>query len=210
MKKFFIVANIWKFIEAALLIALGVVTIVLAGNTDFKWVIGLIAAIAIIIDGAFNLFYYFLKVMYHEGRTGLILSIAEITIGIFIIVISSGTWKTFVVDNFTLLISIMLIVLGAALLLEAVAKTIGKGGSIISLVGEFLLGALAITAGVFALVYRGQASDILLIIVGICFIIVGVLIVLVVCLAMIKAHKAGKTIKEFLETDFSAKDALKE
>ena len=209
MKKFFIVANIWKFIEAALLIALGIVTIVLANNIEFKWVIGLVAAIGIIIDGVFNLTYYFLRVMYHEGRTGLIMSITEITLGIFIIVISSGTWKTFVVDNFTLLVAIMLIVIGSALILEAVAKTIGKGGSVLSLVGEFLIGALAIVAGVFALVYRGQAANILLIISGIIFIVVGLLLILVIVLAMSTAIKTGKTAKEFFESDITAKEALK-
>ena len=208
MKKFFIVANIWKFIEALLLIALGITTIVLARNSDYKYIIGLVAAIALIIDGVFNLIYYFIRVMYHEGRVGLISSIAEITVGIFIIVISSGTWKTFVVDNFTLLVSIGLIVVGAALMLEALAKTIGKGDSVLSLVLGFLIGAVAIALGVLALIYRGQAADILLIIAGVVYIIIGLIIVLIVLLLLNKAHKAGKTAKEFFESDIHAKDAL--
>ena len=209
MKKFFIVANIWKFIEAILLIAIGVTTIVLARNADFKWVIGLVAAICIIIDGAFNLIYYFFRVMYHEGRHGLIVSIAEITLGIFIIIVSCSGSKTFVVDNFTLLVSILLIVVGAALVLEAIAKTIGRGDSILSLALEFLLGIVGVTLGVLALIYSGRAADILLIIIGVIFIVVGLLIVMIVLLAMNKAHKAGKTMKEFFQSDFSTKDVLK-
>ena len=209
MKKFFLVANIWKFIEAILLIALGITTIILARNSDFKWVIGLVAAIGLIIDGTFNLIYYFMRVMFREGRTGLIVSVAEITLGIFIIIISCGTWKTFFVDNVTLLTAILLIVIGAALVLEAIAKTIGKGDSVIALVIEFLLGVIAITLGIFALVYLGRAADILLMIMGAIFIIFGLIIVLTVLLLLNKAHKAGKTAKEFFESDVNAREAFK-
>ncbi len=202
MKKFFIVANAWRFIEAILLITLGIFTIIFANSTDFKWVIGLIAAISLIIDGTFNLIYYFFRVMFHEAKAGLISSVGEITIGIFIIVASSAN-KTFFVDNFVLLVSLLLIVVGSTLIIEATAKIVAKTATVVALVVEYSLGALGIALGILGLVF--MTSDVLLIIAGAVLIAAGIVLTLFVVLSLITAVRAGKTVREFFESDNSIK-----
>ena len=209
MKKVFLVSNIWRFVEAAILIAIGGVTIIFAGNANFKWIIGLVASIAIIVDGVLNLLFYFFRVMFGEHRTGLVTSIGEITIGIFLIVVSSAN-KTFVVDNFTLLIALLLVVLGSALSIEAIAKIVGKRYTVGGLIVQFIVGVLAIALGIVSLVFLNTAVDVLLIITGVILIVAGLLLVFTILLALYTAYKAGKTVKEFFESDYSATETIKD
>ncbi len=211
MKKYFIVANIWKIIEAALLITVGVLTIVSFGVVELQSVIGMIAAICIVVDGALNLIFYFFRVMFREpSRGGLILSIAEIALGVFLIVKESNPTDAFVVKNFTLIVAILLTVVGGAIIVEAVAKTIAKSDRLLALIGEFTVGAIALALGIVALVFTNIAANIMLIITGSLIILAGVLLLFVIVLAFVAAHKAGKTIREFFESDISTSETIKE
>ena len=210
MKKYFLVANIWKFIQAALLIALGIITIVFSNNESYKYVIGLVAAISLIVDGTLNLSFYVVRVIYHEPRVGLVPSIAELAIGIFIIVLTSQAGnQTLFVDSFALLVALSLIVIGSALIVDSIAKIISKGNKVTSLILEMFIAVLCIALGIGGIFCLNLAANILLIICGSLLIAVGLFYILIIVISLAVAIKAGKTFKEFFESDFSAKDVFK-
>lgn len=211
MKKYFIVANIWKILEAVLLVTVGVLTIVSAPVSDLRSVIGMIAAICVVTDGALNLIFYFFRVLFRQpSRNGLILSIAEIALGVFLIVKEAEPGSQFVVENFTLIIALLLTVIGAAVIIEAVGRTIAKSDKTLALIGEFAIGVIALALGIVAIIFLNVAIDVMLIITGSLIILAGVLLLFVIVLAFVAAHKAGKTIREFFESDISASETIKE
>ncbi len=210
MKKYYLVANIWKFIEAALLIALGIITMVLANNGDFKYVIGLIAAISLIVDGAFNLSSYFFRVFFHQHRTGMVSAVVEIAMGVFIIVLTSQpAYRNLFVDGFALIVALLLIVIGVALFVEGAAKLAIKSKKILPVVVEFVIGAIVIAMGIVALVFLQSFASVILMVCGGFLILAGIVYIVLIVIQLIAAVHKGYTVIEFFESDFHTKDIIK-
>ena len=145
--------------------------------------------------------------MFHQERTGLIFSIGEITLGIFL-VIMSNTNRTFVVDNFTLIMALLLVVVGAALLIETLAKVLAKSDYLFAIVGEFVIGAITLTLGILALVFLHTAELVIMIASGAVLVLAGLILLFAILLGLMTAIKAGKSAKQFFESNYSAKETL--
>lgn len=182
MKKTSLLNTIWICIEAILLTALGVLTIIYARNTDAWNVIGYITGVLILIDGLLRLSLFILTRSINVSKMDLYRGIVEVTFGVFLLI-----RPEIVVSYFTLFIAIALVVIGIVSFIECIisntrTSNLNKWG----LVTCYILSLLVLATGIVALVYYpydlskaggDNTISILLIVIGIVFIVAAIFIV---------------------------------
>ncbi len=201
IKKLVLMKVIWSIVEAALLIALGIVVLVNYNNADGKNLIGTVAGILIVVDGALRLALYFLDVASQEQKTGLVAGVGELSVGIFLIV------KPYILAEFLALVMVLLVlVIGVVLIIDALAKTLRRKVVPVPmsvLVITYIIGAILTAMGIVGLVlYFGeQAEDVqnvLLVIIGIMLIVGGVFEIGFSIGGLIAAKKANDAAQEVI------------
>lgn len=185
MKKTSLLNSIWLCIEAALLATLGVLTIIYAKNTDAWNVIGYITGVLILIDGLLRLGLYILTRSINVSKIDLYRGITEVTFGVFVLI-----RPEIVVTYFTLFIAIALVVVGLVFFIETIITNVRTSENKWALVMSYLLSAIVIGLGIFALIYYPydlskaggtNSISVLLIVIGIIFVITafGIVIALI-------------------------------
>lgn len=177
IKTLLLIKTIWTIVEAALLIALGIVVLANYNNQDGRNIIGLVAGILIIVDGALRLALYFLDVASQEQKTGLVAGVGELSIGIFLCIT-----PYILVDFLSLVMVLLILVIGAVLIVDALAKTLRRKVIPVPpaiLVALYSIGVILLAAGIAGLVLyfgesAGDVKNILLIIIGVLLIVSGV------------------------------------
>lgn len=179
--------SIWQYIEAALLITLGVLTIVYAGDSGFWNIIGYCAGALIILDASMRLCVQFAKSVSSNDKSGLLAPIAELTFGVFICFIPQT-----LVQYFSLLLAIMLIILSLIIIAEGVVRIVKKDTNIWLLIAYFVTALLLLTLGILGLVYFNYAILTILIIVGVVLALGGIAEIVTTTMVLVKQHKAKK------------------
>ena len=204
VQKLVLIKTIWSFVEAALLIALGIVVLVNFNNETGKNLIGTVAGILIIVDGALRLALYFLDVASQEQKTGLVAGVGELSIGIFLCV------RPDILVNFLTLVMVLLVlVIGAVVIADTIAKHVRM--KIIPvpmsmLILGYTIGTILLAMGIVGLVfyfgeYSGDVENILLIIIGILLIVGGVFEIGFSIGGLITAKKANDVAEEILAAE---------
>lgn len=195
---------IWICIEAFLLLTLGILTIIYAQNHDAWNVIGYITGILVLIDGALRLTLFVLTRSVNISKVGLYRGIGEVTFGVFLL-IKPGI----VVEYFTLLIAIGLVVVGVVCFIETVISNVRRSLRTWTLIVSYVASLIVLGLGIVALIYypyeMSKAGDIntisiILIAIGILFIVSSLVIVIAL---LVKNKNERKQFK--LEGDEIAK-----
>lgn len=206
--------SIWICIESVLLLTLGILTIVYARNHDAWNVIGYIAGVLILIDGLLRLTLFVITRSINVSKAGLYRGIGEVTFGVFLLI-----RPEIVVQYFTLLIAIGLVVVGLVFVIECIIANIRKSASTWTLIVSYLGSLLLLALGIFALIYypySGIANDeintisILLIVIGVLFIVSSVLIVIVLLSSLKKQEKQDVIENEEIAKKRSEKRGAKQ
>lgn len=214
MKKTSLLNTIWICIEAALLATLGVLTIVYAKNTDAWNIIGYVTGVLILIDGVLRLSLFVLTRSLNVTKVDLYRGIAEVTFGIFVLI-----RPEIVVQYFTLLIAIGLVVIGLVFLIETVIANTRPVENKWTLVMSYLVSAAIIALGIVALVYYPydlskaggtNTISILLVAIGILFVVAAVSVVVAVFANKKKETKELKEADEKIAEERSKKRAAKQ
>lgn len=147
MKKLISTWKIWQFVEAALLVILGVTTIVCAFSNKDN-VIGLVAGVILIVDGtihaAINLFIKSTDIKFSTQA----IAVAELALGIWLCIKPDQ-----LAENVVLIASLTILVTGVLFLADSIFAAIHKSQAIKYLVMQFTISILIIAAGVVALVF---------------------------------------------------------
>lgn len=207
MKKLFVLKSVWQFVEAALFVALGIVTIVFSNNETYWKVIGYVTGALLAVDGLLRIVMYFVNENVDAAKVNLIICISEVTLAVFIFICSEV-----VVYYFTLLVAILLLVLGFVSLVDSIVKIVKKTEKVSIAILRIIVGGALIALGIVALCFfpynRSIASNvntisIMLIISGIITAIAGVALAIftAVCIHRIKklAHDNNEEIAKLRE-----------
>lgn len=180
--------TIWQYLEAAILIVVGILTAVYASNTDYKTFVAILIAVLIILDGLFRLGLYYTSHLVSSVAL-LLIGVFEITIGIYICILNSG-----VIDMFAEIVTILLLTAGVSLIPDGVLKLQRPERDIFLIVLEFVLAAVLIALGITAAITWGTNGDtsIILICVGIFLALMGVGLVVLTSIKLAKGKKLMK------------------
>ena len=207
MKKLFVLKSVWQFVEAALFVTLGIVTIVFSNNETYWKVIGYVTGALLAVDGLLRIVMYFVNEDVDAAKVNLIICISEVTLAVFIFICSEV-----VVYYFTLLVAILLLVLGFVSLVDSIVKIAKKTEKVSIAILRIIVGAALIALGIVALCFfpynRSVSSSvntisIMLIISGVITAIAGVALAIFtgVCIHRIKklAHDNNEEIAKLRE-----------
>ena len=197
MKRLITEYKVWKFIEAAIIITIGVLAIVSAINGETSFV-GLISGIALIVDGTLRASINII-VKENKSFTRYAISIGELSIGIWLCIDPSQ-----LAESLTLISSLTILVTWTFLLVEAITDSIRKTKDVKSNVMQYIVSILTIAIGVVALVFfpfNGSTSGLntitfILILLGSALCVFGIYEIVTTIIVIVKAKKAEKTIIE--------------
>ena len=197
MKRLITEYKVWKFIEAAIIITIGVLAIVSAINGETSFV-GLISGIALIVDGTLRASINII-VKENKSFTRYAISIGELSIGIWLCIDPSQ-----LAESLTLISSLTILVTGTFLLVEAIIDSIRKTKDVKSNVMQYIVSILTIAIGVVALVFfpfNGSTSGLntitfILILLRAALCVFGIYEIVTTIIVIVKAKKAEKTIIE--------------
>jgi hypothetical protein len=197
IKKYAKLWVVWQFIEAAVLLACGIVTVCFANNQDYYFVIGIVVGIVIIVDSSLRLAMHFLG-SNNEDAGSLLAVVGELTLGILLV-----SAPSILMPIFTLFSGILLLAIAGVAVFDAIARLIGKKGKVAVPVVELIVAALLIVAGILIVVsYANNGKDattIILILVGIILMVLALAEVIITIQMISDAKKAKKAIKETIQ-----------
>jgi len=119
MKKERLISTIWLSVEAVIMLALGILTIVFSNNHDFRTVIGYIIGGLILLDGILRIVLFIIGQTLSTRRIDLYRGISQITVGIVLLLVPDV-----VVYYFTLFVAIGLTVIGITVLVDAIISNV--------------------------------------------------------------------------------------
>lgn len=193
MKKTTLLNTIWIIVEAALLLVLGILTMVFAKKVQSWNAIGYIAGILILIDGLLYTVLFTLTRSVSDNKRTIYRGIGEITLGIFILV-----RPEIVVTYFTLLVAIGLVVIGTICLTECCMVLYRRAMEKFQLTMSFLASGIILGLGVTALVFYPYNYTETLEYNTISVMLLGggglfcVLSVVIVIMTLVKVHRMSK------------------
>lgn len=187
--KLLLIWTIWQYIEAAILITIGILVTVFANNNDFRMFIAIFIGVLIILDGAFRLGLYYTNQI-RQSVALLIIGILELTIGIFICVLN-----TQVIEFLQQIITVLLIVAGVALIPDAILKATRKNHDVFMIVIEFVLAIVLLALGITSAVMWGLQGEthVIIMIVGILMALLGVGLLVITTIKLIHGKKVLKS-----------------
>lgn len=202
MKKMYKVWATWQIVEAIILIAAGVLTIVFSNNEDlYRWIFVAIGSF-VILDGVLRVLIPFFNK--DPGDNTLFVGIFELSFGIVIILHSAEI--TQLLMHF---IGVLLLVVAAVATADGVLRIKRKGESLFFPIFEFVAALVFIAVGViiFVAISNPQLQNIVLIIVGAILIIVAIFEIAFTIKSLIKRKKKAKEAIVPVEPKASSKKA---
>ena len=211
MKKGGLIWSIWNFIEAALLLTMGILVIANCTNKDIQSSVFIIISIFLMVGGLLKIVANFLPVIgtsplevaaKQAVRSQLSYDLViggtiELAFGVALCVSMTGNNPAAIIEvimNFVVwLVSVLLMTAGVSLIAFAIGFIVTKLYKLYMPVIEIILGALLIGAGVTIIVLFTNNSDIvmsiMLVIVGLALAVAAVFKVISVVKAIIKAKE---------------------
>lgn len=188
LKKGGLIWSIWNFVEAIVLITLGVFAMINSSNGGFQSSLFLILSIVMMAAGSFRIISNFLpiitcvgtdyetkeavraKISYDLAISGVI----ELALGIVLCVNYGEVFKV-VKDLLASATSILLIVIGGALIIFAIAFIVAKFYKIHLPIFEIILGVILLALGIVVLIMKENIIfTILFFALGLCLAVFGV------------------------------------
>ena len=211
MKKGGLIWSIWNFIEAALLLTMGILVIANCTNKDIQSSVFIVISIFLMVGGLLKIVANFLPVIgtsplevtaKQAVRSQLSYDLViggtiELAFGVALCVSMTGNNPAAIIEvimNFVVwLVSVLLMTAGVSLIAFAIGFIVTRLYKLYMPVIEIILGALLIGAGVTIIVLFTNNSDIvmsiMLVIVGLALAVAAVFKVISVVKAIIKAKE---------------------
>ena len=225
MKKGGLIWSIWNFIEAALLLTMGILVIANCTNKDIQSSVFIVISIFLMVGGLLKIVANFLAVI---GTSPLEVAAKQairsqlsydlviggtiaLAIGVALCIsMTSGDPAAIinVIMNFVVwLVSVLLMAAGASLIAFAIGFIVSKLYKLYMPVIEIILGALLIGAGVTIIILFTNNSDIvmsiMLVIVGLALAVAAVFKIISVVKAIIKAKEEKEPDENVFDTEVS-------
>ena len=217
MKKGGLIWSIWNFIEAALLLTMGILVIANCTNKDIQSSVFIVISIFLMVGGLLKIVANFLPVI---GTSPLEVAAKQairsqlsydLVIGVALCIsMTSGDPAAIinVIMNFVVwLVSVLLMAAGASLIAFAIGFIVSKLYKLYMPVIEIILGALLIGAGVTIIILFTNNSDIvmsiMLVIVGLALAVAAVFKIISVVKAIIKAKEEKEPDENVFDTEVS-------
>ena len=225
MKKGGLIWSIWNFIEAALLLTMGILVIANCTNTDIQASIFIVISIFLMVGGLLKIVANFLPVV---GSTPLeamakqairsqlsydlvIGGTIELAIGVALCISMTGNNPAAIIEiimNFVVwLVSVLLMAAGVSLIAFAIGFIVSKLYKLYMPIIEIVLGALLIGAGITIVVLFTNNSDIvmsiMLVIVGLALVVAAVFKVISVVKAILKVKAENEPNENVIDTEVS-------
>ena len=219
MRKGGLIWSIWNFIEAALLLTMGILVIANCTNADIQASVFIVISIFLMVGGLLKIIANFLPII---GSTPLevmakqairsqlsydlvIGGTIELAIGVALCISMSGNNPAAIIEiimNFVVwLVSVLLMAAGVSLIAFAIGFIVSKP------IIEIILGALLIGAGVTIIILFTNNSDIvmsiMLVIVGLALMVAAVFKVINVIKAILKAKGAEEPNENVIDANIS-------
>lgn len=194
---------VFTIIEAVIVLALGILTIIFAKDLKYWGILGYISGALIILDGIFQLGIRLFGKIVAQAKISMIRGTCELTLGIFILFVPE-----IVVEYFSMLVSIAMCVCGFMGIVEGIIDAVRHSKKTGKLVLQFIISAILIALGVVAIVFYPDSKEhasgtntisVLLIIVGVLFIISS----LVTIGYMIGSMKKGREEKDKIASEIA-------
>lgn len=208
LNRFLVLKTIWMVLEAALLIALGIV--IISNYQTAPAAIGIVTGILITIDAALHLSLYFLDVEAQKEKSGLFVGVVELALGIFVCMHSD-----LVTEFITLLVVLLVLITGVVLITDGVTKQLRRKEyptPLKFIILEYVGGGILLAAGVAGLILLNveiegiKLQDILLIVIGSLLILGGVAEITYSIGMLVFVSKAKTVIKEEIKKSEEKED----
>ena len=225
MKKGGLIWSIWNFIEAALLLTMGILVIANCTNKDIQSSVFIVISIFLMVGGLLKIVANFLPVIGTSPlevaakqaiRSQLSYDLViggtiELAFGVALCVSMTGSNPAAIIEiimNFVVwLVSVLLMAAGASLIAFAIGFIVSKLYKVYLPVIEIILGALLIGAGVTIIILFTNNSDIvmsiMLVIVGLALAVAAVFKIISVVKAIIKAKEEKEPDENVFDTEVS-------
>ena len=225
MRKGGLIWSIWNFIEAALLLTMGILVIANCTNADIQASVFIVISIFLMVGGLLKIIANFLPII---GSTPLevmakqairsqlsydlvIGGTIELAIGVALCISMSGNNPAAIIEiimNFVVwLVSVLLMAAGVSLIAFAIGFIVSKLYKLYMPIIEIILGALLIGAGVTIIILFTNNSDIvmsiMLVIVGLALMVAAVFKVINVIKAILKAKGAEEPNENVIDANIS-------
>lgn len=194
IKKYARLWAVWQFIEAAVLLTCGIITICFANNADYYVVIGIVVGVVIIVDSSLRLAMHFFGTDNEESGS-LLAVVGELTLGILLVSVPGAFMGVF-----TLFCGILLLCIALIAIFDAISRLVAKRGKVAIAVIEFICAALLIVAGILIIISyatnNSGATTAILIVIGIFAIVLAIAEIVVTIQMIVDVKKSRKALKE--------------
>lgn len=187
MKKMYRVWAIWQIVEALLLIAAGVLTIIFSSNPDlYRWIFIAVGSF-IILDGVLRILIPFFNKDPKDNT--LFIGVLELTFGI-VMILQSET----IIGLLMYFIGVLLFVIASVAIADGVLRIVRKKESLFFPVFEFIASLVFIAVGVivFIAIKEAKLQNVVLIIVGVILILIAIFEIAVTIKGLVRRKRREK------------------
>ena len=222
MKKGGLIWSIWNFVEAALLLTMGILVIANCANTDIQASVFIVISIFLMVGGLLKIIANFLPIIASTPLEAMAKAVVrsqlsydlviggtiELAFGVALCVSMTGSNPAAIIEiimNFVvLLVSVLLMAAGVALIAFAIGFIITKLYKLYMPILEIILGVLLVGAGVTVIILFTNNSEIVM---SIMLVIVGLALIVAATFKTISVIRAILKSKEEEEPDDNVIDA---
>ncbi|MBR3266971.1 MAG: hypothetical protein IKI55_02450 [Bacilli bacterium] len=232
MKKGGLIWSIWNFIEAALLLTMGILVIANCANADIQASVFIVISIFLMVGGLLKIVANFLPIIASSPLEAMAKQVIrsqlsydlviggtiELAFGVALCVSMTGSNPAAIIEiimNFIVwLVAVLLMAAGVSLIAFAIGFIITKLYKLYMPILEIILGALLVGAGITVIILFTNNSDIvmsiMLVIVGLALIVASVFKIVGTIRAILKNKKEAEPDENVFDTEVSETKAQEE
>ncbi len=225
MKKGGLIWSIWNFIEAALLLTMGILVIANCANADIQASVFIVISIFLMVGGLLKIVANFLPVIASSPLEAMAKQVIrsqlsydlviggtiELAIGVALCVSMTGSNPAAIIEiimNFIVwLVAVLLMAAGVSLIAFAIGFIITKLYKLYMPILEIILGALLVGAGITVIILFTNNSEIvmsiMLVIVGLALIVASVFKIVGTIRAILKNKEEAEPDENVFDTEVS-------
>jgi len=232
MKKGGLIWSIWNFIEAALLLTMGILVIANCANADIQASVFIVISIFLMVGGLLKIVANFLPVIASSPLEAMAKQVIrsqlsydlviggtiELAFGVALCVSMTGSNPAAIIEiimNFIVwLVAVLLMAAGVSLIAFAIGFIITKLYKLYMPILEIILGALLVGAGITVIILFTNNSEIvmsiMLVIVGLALIVASVFKIVGTIRAILKNKEEAEPDENVFDTEVSETKAQEE
>lgn len=232
MKKGGLIWSIWNFIEAALLLTMGILVIANCANADIQASVFIVISIFLMVGGLLKIVANFLPIIASSPLEAMAKQVIrsqlsydlviggtiELAFGVALCVSMTGSNPAAIIEiimNFIVwLVAVLLMAAGVSLIAFAIGFIITKLYKLYMPILEIILGALLVGAGITVIILFTNNSEIvmsiMLVIVGLALIVASVFKIVGTIRAILKNKKEAEPDENVFDTEVSETKAQEE